>query len=144
MFLSFMNPNLEIIKAQFSKDNCAKHLNIVLDDLTETSVKMHMILREDMLNLFGRPHGAMIYSLADAAFSVIGNNNNNLSVALDCSISYHTSPNPGDTLFVDGELLTESKKTGSYFFKLYTQQNPNVLVASMKSTVYRTGKLIKE
>ena len=63
-----MQKHLEIVKKQFDGDSYAKSLGIVLDKLTDDAIQMHMELREDMLNLFKRPHGGAIYSLADAAF----------------------------------------------------------------------------
>jgi acyl-CoA thioesterase len=138
-----MQKHLEIIKRQFEKDRYAKSLGIVLDKLTDDAVQMHMELREDMLNLFKRPHGGAIYSLADAAFSVLGNNKNNLSLALDCSITYHESPAPKGTLVVEGEALSTGKRTAVFLFKVYTEKGgARTLAATMKSVSYRTGKPI--
>jgi acyl-CoA thioesterase len=137
--------HLETIKERFKKDNFAQRFGIVLDDLTNYTVKMHMQLTPELNNLFDRPHGGAIYALADAAFSVIGNNQNILSVALDCSITYHASPEPTDILFVEGKLITQSNKIGSYLFEIYTlkEQMKNI-VATMKSVLYRTGKPIQQ
>ena len=132
---------LEFIKNKFKIDNFAQKFNIILDDLTETTVKMHMNLATDMNNFNGRPHGGAIYGLADAAFSVIGNNQNNISVALDCNIYYHSSPNPGKILYVKGERVKQTKKIGTYLFKLYTEDDGKELkIATMMSNLYRTGK----
>ena len=137
--------NLDIVKAQFKKDNFANKFRIVLDDLKENSIKMHMILDSSTLNLFGRPHGGAIYALADSAFSVIANNNNNLSVAIECSISYHNSPDPGKNLIVEGKEISGSNKIGTFLFELYTEDaGKHKAIATMKCTVYRTGKPIKE
>ena len=134
---------LEIIKAQFEGDQFAKQFGIVLDELSETSIKMHMVLKPQWNNLFNRPHGGVIYALADAAFSVIGNNSNNLSVALDCSITYHKSPDPGETLYVEGSRLAQSRRTGTYLFEEYIiNAKGKQQIATMKSIVYRTGKPI--
>jgi len=142
-----MLSNLEIVKNQFLQDQFAQKMGIFLDELTSQFIRMHMLLSPEMNNLFGRPHGGAIFALADAAFGVLGNNGNNISVAVDSSISYHNSPTPGSTLWVEGELLSESKKIGSYLFRLYTQDERNkakINIATMKSTLYRTGKPIKE
>lgn len=142
-----MLSNIEIVRNQFLEDKFALKMGITLDQLTASSIQMHMRLNSEMNNLFGRPHGGAIFALADAAFGVLGNNNNNLSVAIDCSISYHNSPNPGEILWVEGELLTESKKLGSYLFRLFTKDEKTavkIMIATMKSTLYRTGKPIKE
>jgi len=69
-----MKEHLEIVRGQFEADEYARSLGIVLDDLTDTTIRMHMQLRQDMLNFHDRPHGAVIYSLADAAFSILGIN----------------------------------------------------------------------
>jgi acyl-CoA thioesterase len=134
---------LELIKDRFKTDNFAMNLGVVLDQLTENYVKMHMSLKSDMNNFYGRPHGGAIYSLADAAFSVIGNNQNVVSVALDCTITYHSSPNPGEILYVEGKLLKSTRKISTFIFTLYTPNGKDQnLIATMLSTLYRTGRPI--
>ena len=138
-----MQEHLELVRKRFEHDNYAKSLGIVLDVLTDDTIQMHMQLREDMLNLFNRPHGGAIYSLADAAFSVLGNNNNNLAVALDCSITFHTSPDPGTMLMIDGQILSAARRTAAFLFKIYMEkEGTRTLVATMKSVSYQTGKPI--
>ena len=138
-----MKEHLEIVKKLFQSDKYANFLGIVLDELTEDTVQMHMQVREDMLNWFDRPHGGAIYALADAAFSVLGNNTNNLSVALDCSITYHASPDSGRILIVDGEILSSTGRTVACLFKVYMEkEGMRTLVATMLSVGYRTGKPI--
>jgi acyl-CoA thioesterase len=138
-----MQEQLDIVRKRFEKDNYSKHLGIVLDELTEDAIRMHMKLREDMNNWFDQLHGGAIYALADAAFSVLANNRNNLSVALECSITYQTSPRPESTLIVTGETLSVTRRTGSYLFKIHMETDGTpVLVATMKSVSYRTGKSI--
>jgi acyl-CoA thioesterase len=138
-----MQKQLEIVRKRFEKDKYAKSLGIVLDELTDDTIQMHMQLREGMFNWFDRPHGGAIYSLADAAFSVLGNNNNNLAVALDCSITFHVSPDLGALLIVEGETLSATRRTAAYLFKVYMEkEETRTLVATMKSVSYRTGKTI--
>jgi len=138
-----MQEHLEIVKKLFQSDKYASFLGIVLDELTDDTVKMHMQVREDMLNWFNRPHGGAIYALADAAFSVLGNNTNNLSVALNCSITYHASPDSGKILIVEGEILSSTGRTVACLFKVYTEkEGMRTLVATMLSMGYRTGKPI--
>ena len=138
-----MQEHLELVRKRFEQDNYAKSLGIVLDVLTDDTIQMHMQLRENMLNWFNRPHGGAIYSLADAAFSVLGNNNNNLAVALDCSITFHTSADPGTMLMIDGQILSTAMRTAAFLFKIYMEkEGTRTLVATMKSVSYRTGKPI--
>jgi acyl-CoA thioesterase len=138
-----MQEHLEIVKKQFESDTYAKFLGIVLDELTDDTIQMHMQLRENMLNWFNRPHGGAIYALADTAFSVLGNNTNNLSVALDCSITYHASPASGTILLVQGETLSTTRRTAAFLFNVYMEkEGGRTLVATMKGVAYRTGKPI--
>lgn len=133
--------NLDVITEKFKNDNYAKNFDIILDDLTENTVIMHMKLKPEMNNFHGKPHGAIIYGLADVAFSLIGNNRNNVSVALDCTINYHASPNSGDVLRVEGKLIKQSRKIGTYLFEIYTEEDEKrTIIATMLSTLYRTGK----
>ena len=61
--------SLDLIKEKFKNDKYTKSFGVVLDELTEDSVKMYMKLTPEMNNFNGRPHGGAIYGLADAAFS---------------------------------------------------------------------------
>ncbi len=134
---------LGIVKEKFKNDQFARQFGIELDELTDETVKMHMKLKTEMNNFYDRPHGGAIYSLADAAFSVIGNNKNNISVALDCSINYHSSPNPGQIIYVEGQLINQTNKIGTYNFLVFSQESGKKLkVATMIGTLYRTGKAI--
>ncbi len=134
---------LEIIKEKFKNDKFAKLFGIELDELTDETVKMQLKLKADMNNFYDRPHGGAIYALADAAFSVIGNNKNNISVALGCSINYHSSPNPGQILYVEGQLINQTNKIGTYNFLVFSQENgKKIKIATMIGTLYRTGKPI--
>jgi len=111
-----MQEHLDLVRKRFEQDKYAKSFGIVLDELTDDTIQMHMRLREDMLNWFNRPHGGAIYSLTDAAFSVLGNNSNNLGVALDCSITFNASPDPGTILIVEGATLSTTSRTAAYLF----------------------------
>jgi acyl-CoA thioesterase len=138
-----MQEHIDIVKKLFQSDKYAGFLGIVLDELTDDTVQMHMQVREDMLNMFNRPHGGAIYALADAAFSVLGNNTNNLSVALNCSITYHASPDLGTILIGEGEILSTTGRTVACLFKVYMEnEGMRTLVATMLSVGYRTGKPI--
>ena len=133
----------ELVKNRFETDKFAQSLGIVLDALTDQAIQMHMVLREDMNNWFNRLHGGAIYSLADAAFSLLANNKSHVAVALECSITYHASPDPETTLVVYGETLSASKRTAAYLFKVFMEKNDTrILIATMKSISYKTKKRI--
>jgi acyl-CoA thioesterase len=137
--------DIELIRSLYDGDAFARQLGIQLDELGDDYVCMHMNVTEQMLNLYGMPHGAAIYALADAAFSVLANNRNNISVALDCTITYHNRPSIGRDLYVKGSTLAVSKRIGSYLFDVYAEDNGRrVPVATMKGTAFRTGRPARE
>jgi acyl-CoA thioesterase len=136
--------DLDIVRRRFPQDAFAGSLGITLDELLDDRVTMRMRLREDMLNWFARPHGGAVYTLADAAFSVLTNNKNNLSVAMGCSITYHASAEVGEMLVVEGEELAITGKTAGFLFRVYVERaEGRSLVATMKSVAYRTGRSIE-
>ena len=138
-----MQNAIELVQSRFLQDKYAKMFGIVLDELTGNSIRMHMQLTNDMLNWFNLPHGAAIYSLADAAFSVLANSKNNIAVALDCSITYHASPGHEAYLTVDGEFIANTEKTSLLLFKVYSETaDARTLVATMKGIAYKTGRPI--
>lgn len=138
-----MDP-IEIIKEKFLDDKFAKRMGILLDEISNEHIKMHMKIKADMENFYNRPHGGAIYGLADVAFSLIGNNQNIISVALSCTINYHSSPQMGEILYIEGFRINQTRKIGTYRFNLFTKKNDSrTKIATMMSTLYRTGKPIR-
>ncbi|MHA1818880.1 MAG: PaaI family thioesterase [Promethearchaeota archaeon] len=138
-----------IILEQFENDKFAKLLGAKVLELDENTIRMEMTLRDELNNLFAKPHGGVIYSFADIAFSILSNNRNNISVAIDCSISYHNAPLPGEKLYLLGETISISRKLSTHLFHVYAMRedeqgnNMKIKIATMKGTAYRTGKPIK-
>ncbi len=91
-----------------------------------------------MLNGFGIVHGGIVFSAADSAFAFACNSHGRLSVALDVQISFMRSAKEGDTLFVDCKEIHLGNKTGFYDTSITNEQNE--IVATFKSTSYRTSK----
>ena len=69
-------------------DLFSQWLGIEVLEIKEGYSKIRMTLREEMINGFGVVHGGIAFSLADSAFAFACNNRNNLSVALDTSITF--------------------------------------------------------
>jgi acyl-CoA thioesterase len=97
-----------------------------------------MTLRDEMINGFGVIHGGVAFSLADSAFAFACNNRNNLSMALDTSITFTKATKPGDTLTAEAKELHNGRSTGLYLITITNQENEQV--ALFKGTCFRTGK----
>jgi acyl-CoA thioesterase len=91
-----------------------------------------------MVNGFGIVHGGLPFSLADSAFAFACNNRNNLSVALDVTITFTKAVNVGDVLTAETEEIHNGRSTGVYLIHVTNQKNEQV--ALFKGTCFRTGK----
>jgi acyl-CoA thioesterase len=110
-------------------------LGITLEELSPGRAVMRMTVRDDMVNQYDMPHGGILFTLADAAFSYACNATAPVSVALDASISFAAACTPGDTLTAVCEARTQSRRTGVYDATL-TNASGDV-IAFFRGTSYR-------
>jgi acyl-CoA thioesterase len=127
-----------IISEVFSKDAFSQWLGVEFIDIKEGYSKIKMTVRSEMLNGLDVVHGGIAFSLADSAFAFACNSRNNLSLALETSISFLKPVFVGDTLIAETKEIRNGKNTGVYLVEV-TNQHEN-LVALFKGICYRTGK----
>lgn len=128
----------KVVEKMMRQDAFSQWLGITVMAVREGYSKVQMTLREDMVNGFGVIHGGIAFSLADSAFAFASNNRNNLSLALDTSITFTRPTRPGDVLTAEAIELHNGKNTGLYQITVTNQQG--VPVAHFKGTCFRTGK----
>lgn len=131
------NPN-QVVEHMMQHDAFSQWLGIEVLAVEEGYSKIRMTIRDEMVNGFGIVHGGIAFSLADSAFAFACNNRNNLSVALDTSITFNKPLNVGDTITAEAKELHNGKSTGLYHITIYNQNE--VPVAHFKGTCFRTGK----
>ena len=119
-------------------DRFSQWLGIEVLEIREGYSKIKMTLRDEMLNGFHVIHGGIAFSLADSAFAFACNNRNNLSMALDTSITFTKATMPGDVLTAQAIELHNGRSTGLYLITITNQHNEQV--ALFKGTCFRTGK----
>lgn len=127
-----------VVDKMMDHDLFSQWLGIKLLDLKEGYSKVEMLVREEMINGFGTVHGGVPFSLADSAFAFACNNRNNLSVALDVTISFTKAVHVGDTLVAEANEVHNGRSTGVYLITVTNQKNEQV--ALFKGTCFRTGK----
>ena len=132
-----MNPS-SVVSHMMHHDAFSQWLGIEILEVQDGYSKIRMTLREEMLNGFGVIHGGIAFSLADSAFAFACNNRNNLSMALDTSITFTKSTLPGDVLTAEAKELHNGRSTGLYLVTVMNQRNEQV--ALFKGTCFRTGK----
>ena len=98
------------------------------------TAKARLELREEHLNSAGTAHGGLIFSLADAVFSVASNSHGTLAMAINVSISFFKAVREG-TLTADGREISFNPKLATYLIEVRDETGD--LVASFQGTVYR-------
>lgn len=128
----------QVVHKMMRDDLFSQWLGITVAEVREGYSKIRMALRQEMINGFGIIHGGIAFSLADSAFAFACNNRNNLSVALDTSITFTKATRPGDVLTAEAKELHNGRSTGLYLITITNQHNEQV--ALFKGTCFRTGK----
>lgn len=129
------------IEALISSDKFSQWLGIKIVKLKTGYSKIQMTIREEMVNALGITHGGIVFSLADSAFGFACNTNNNISVALDVSITFNKPSKPGDILTAEAKQLHDGKHTGLYLVTIINKRKEQI--ALFKGTCFKTGKKIQ-
>ena len=135
-----MNIHEQVIEHMMYHDAFSQWMGIEVLETNEGYSKIRMIIREEMVNGFGIVHGGIPFSLADSAFAFACNNRNNLSVALDVTITFTKAVNVGDVLTAEAKEVHNGRSTGVYLITVTNQNNEQV--ALFKGTCFRTGKTL--
>ncbi|ANP45621.1 hydroxyphenylacetyl-CoA thioesterase PaaI [Candidatus Viadribacter manganicus] len=87
---------------------------VVIDEARAGYARIHMTLRDDMLNGHRIAHGGMIFALADTAFAYACNSRNENTVAQQASIAFLAPAKAGDTLAAEAREVSRSGRSGVY------------------------------
>jgi acyl-CoA thioesterase len=137
-----INPG-SVVAHMMENDFFSQWMGVEVLDVKEGYSKIKMTIRKEMVNGFGIVHGGLPFSLADSAFAFACNNRNNLSVALDVTITFTRAVNVGDVLTAEAKEIHNGRSTGVYLINVTNQKNEHV--ALFKGTCFRTGKqLLKQ
>ena len=135
--MNVVTPN-SVVDHMMENDFFSQWLGIQVLEIKEGYSKIKMQVRKEMVNGFGIVHGGIPFSLADSAFAFACNNRNNLSVALDVTITFTKAVNVGDELNAEAKEVHNGKSTGVYLISVTNQKNEQV--ALFKGTCFRTGR----
>ena len=129
---------IDVVNHMVANDYFSQWMGVEVLEIREGYSRIRMNIRKEMVNGFGIVHGGIPFSLADSAFAFACNNRNNLSVALDCSITFTKAINLGDTLTAEAKEIHNGRSTGVYVITISNQEA--IQVALFKGTCFRTGK----
>ncbi len=132
------NKAREVVDHMMDHDAFSQWLGIQVLQINEGYSKISMTIRKEMVNGFGIVHGGVPFAFADSAFAFACNNRNNLSVALDVTISFMKAMHIGDVLTAEAKEIHNGRSTGVYLITIHNQKDEQV--ALFKGTCFRTGK----
>jgi len=124
----------EQILQQVKNDPYAQSLGIQLTKFEAGFAEATLEVQNHMVNAFGTVHGAVIYALADYAFSVACNAYGKTSVGLSTTIQFIESAKPGEKMVARATEVKRNYRTGFYRIDIYHEQN---LIATMDAVSYR-------
>ena len=119
-------------------DSFSQWMGLEVLEVKEGYSKVKMTIRKEMLNGIGTVHGGLAFSLADSAFAFACNNRNNISVALDVTITFTKAVNVNDVLTAEAKENHNGRSIGVYLISITNQRNEQVAI--FKGTCFRTGK----
>lgn len=126
--------NYEQIYEQVKNDPYAKFLGVELTKFEAGLAEATLKVQNHMVNAYGTVHGAVIYALADHAFSVACNAYGKTSVGLSTTIQFIEAAKPGDTILARAMEIRKNFRTGFYRIDIFHEKN---LIATMDAVSYR-------
>lgn len=98
----------------WSDDKASRHLGMVIDSISEGNAVVSMTVSDEMINGHDTCHGGMIFSLADSAFALACNSQNQIAVAAHCGIDFIQPAYRGDRLTASAVMVHQGGRTGIY------------------------------
>lgn len=136
-----MHQAAQVVDIMFAQDAFSQWLGVELVEIREGYSRIKMTIRKEMVNGLGIAHGGIAFSLADSAFAFACNNRNNVSVALDVTISFMKAVLISDELVAEAKEVHNGRSTGVYLITVMNQRQEQV--ALFKGTCFRTGKKLR-
>lgn len=124
----------EQIYKKVKNDPYAKVLGIQLTIFKAGLAEAMLEVQNHMVNAYGTVHGAVIYALADHAFSAACNAYGKTSLGVNTTIQFMESAKPGDKLLARATEVKRNYRTGFYRIEVFHEEN---LIATMEAMSYR-------
>jgi acyl-CoA thioesterase len=128
----------DVVGRMMAKDAFSQWLGVEVVEVAAQRAVIRMTVRPEMTNGFGFAHGGIVYAFADSAHAFATNSSGEVSVAVDCSVSYPAAVRVGDVLTATA---VEETATNRLAFCAVTVRNQaDAVVGHFRGTVYRTRK----
>jgi acyl-CoA thioesterase len=121
----------------FSRDTCAARLGIELVETGFRRAILRMSVRPDMLNGHGSAHGGMVFALADTAFALACNSEDEVTVAASASIEFIGAVAAGTVLTATATGRHQGRRAGVYDIEITDDRGR--VVALFRGRSHRIG-----
>ena len=110
------------------REGTAAAFGVAIEEVREAYARVAMIVRRDMLNGHGVPHGGMIFMLADTAFDYACNSRNVNTLASQASVVFLAAVREGERLVAEAREQSVSGRSGVYQVVVRDGEGRNVAV----------------
>lgn len=125
-----MNEILDKLK----NDPFANFLGVVPEEVSHGYARCSIVVCENHLNFGGFPHGGLIFSLADVAFSGATASVHMPTTALNVSTNFCGTAKVGSKLTAEARLTNESRRFSYFDIEVKSEDK---LIASFNGTGYK-------
>lgn len=127
-----------VVGRMIAKDAFSQWLGVEVIEVADKQAVIRMTVRAEMLNGFGFAHGGIVFAFADSAHAFCSNSSGEISVAVDCNISYPAPIRSGDVLTASA--IEQASSNRLAYSEITVRNQDDVVVALFRGTVYRTRK----
>ena len=128
----------EVVGRMLARDTFSQWLGVEVLEVADRQAVIRMTVRPEMMNGFGFAHGGIVFAFADSAHAFCSNSSGEISVAVDCNISYPAPIRVGDVLTATAIQQTSTNRLA--FSEITVRNQDDTIVALFRGTVYRTRK----
>jgi acyl-CoA thioesterase len=125
----------EALRARIQSEPWARALGVEYLALEPGRCVVALALRPEMLNYQGRPHGGVLFSLADIAFGAACNAAGQTAVAVSMTISFLAPAPARARLVAEGAARRQGRQTG--FYEVEVRTEAGALVAIVQCVAHR-------
>lgn len=123
-------------RQKITSDPFCELLGIEFESIEPGEARTRLTVEERHLNFRGMLHGGVVFSLADAAFSAVGNTGGISSVALEANISFLAPVESGDTVVAEARESHSTPRTAQV--ELTVRKKNGTRVATVRGRSYKT------
>ena len=100
--------------AMMQRDRASAALGMVVESDEPGEAVVSMLVRQDMTNGFEITHGGLVFALADTAFAIACNEDEQVTVAAGADMTFLASTRAGQTLTATARRRVLSGRNGLY------------------------------